>query len=76
MIQCIMIGVATNENTLNQQMVHLYVSDVDSGYKRALGYGCEPIQKPDVKEANENKRDGFRDFAGNGCWITTQIGKE
>ncbi|WP_273568410.1 VOC family protein [Maribacter halichondriae] len=69
----IMIGGATKVYTPIQQMVHLYVQDVDATFEKALRLGCKPIQEPEKKESDDDKRGGFTDFAGNSWWIATQL---
>ncbi len=40
----LMIGGATDKYLPIEQMVHLYVPDVDGAYQKALELGCESIQ--------------------------------
>ncbi len=69
----LMIGGATGEHAPIEQMVHLYVPDVDTAYQKALELGCESILKPMVHDDDRDKRGAFKDFAGNQWWIATQI---
>jgi uncharacterized glyoxalase superfamily protein PhnB len=52
--------------------VHIYVSDVDASYKRALEAGAVSIQEP-VKGKDENKRGGVKDSGGTTWWIATKV---
>src|SRR5262245_784139 len=53
--------------------VHVYVSDVDATYKRALSAGATPVQEP-VKKEDEDKRGGVKDAGGTTWWIATRVG--
>lgn len=53
--------------------VHVYVSDVDAVYRRALEAGGTSVQEP-VKKDDEDKRGGVRDRAGTTWWIATRVG--
>ncbi len=52
--------------------VHVYVSDVDETYQRALAAGATPVQEP-VKKADEDKRGGVKDAGGTTWWIATKV---
>jgi PhnB protein len=53
--------------------VHVYVSDVDAIYKRALAAGATSVQEP-VKKDDEDKRGGVKDAGGTTWWIATRVG--
>lgn len=53
--------------------VHVYVSDVDTIYKRALAAGATSVQEP-VKKDDEDKRGGVKDAGGTTWWIATRVG--
>jgi PhnB protein len=53
--------------------VHVYVSDVDATYARALAAGATPVQEP-VQKQDEDKRGGVRDAGGTTWWISTRVG--
>jgi uncharacterized glyoxalase superfamily protein PhnB len=53
--------------------VHVYVSDVDATYRRALEAGAESVQEP-VKKEDEDKRGGVKDAGGTTWWIATRVG--
>ncbi|MCB0002824.1 MAG: VOC family protein [Anaerolineae bacterium] len=52
--------------------VHVYVSDVDATYKRALEAGATTVQEP-VKKEDEDKRGGVQDAGGTTWWIATKL---
>ncbi|HEY9420991.1 MAG TPA: VOC family protein [Thermoanaerobaculia bacterium] len=53
--------------------VHVYVSDVDDTYRRALEAGATSVQEP-VKKEDEDKRGGVKDAGGTTWWIATRVG--
>jgi PhnB protein len=53
--------------------VHVYVSDVDAIYRRALEAGATAVQEP-VKKDDEDKRGGVKDAGGTTWWISTRVG--
>jgi PhnB protein len=53
--------------------VHVYVSDVDAIYARALAHGAVSVQAP-VKKDDEDKRGGIQDAGGTTWWISTRVG--
>ena len=52
--------------------VHVYVSDVDAVYKRALDAGATSVQAP-VKKDDDDKRGGVKDAGGTTWWIATKV---
>lgn len=52
--------------------VHVYVSDVDTTYKRALEAGATSVQAP-VKKEDADKRGGVKDAGGTTWWIATKV---
>ncbi|MGH2619226.1 MAG: VOC family protein [Anaerolineales bacterium] len=52
--------------------VHVYVSDVDATYKRALEAGATSVQEP-VKKDDSDKRGGVKDSGGTTWWIATKV---
>lgn len=52
--------------------VHVYVTDVDETYKRALKAGAASVQEP-VKKGDENKRGAVKDLGGTTWWISTKV---
>jgi PhnB protein len=52
--------------------VHIYVSDVDATYKRAIAAGAISVQEP-IKKDDEDKRGGVKDAGGTTWWIATKV---
>jgi PhnB protein len=52
--------------------VHVYVSDVDATYRRALAAGATSVQEP-VKKEDADKRGGVKDSGGTTWWIATKM---
>jgi uncharacterized glyoxalase superfamily protein PhnB len=52
--------------------VHIYVSDVDDTYKRAIAAGAVSVQEP-IKKDDEDKRGGVKDAGGTTWWIATKV---
>jgi PhnB protein len=52
--------------------VHIYVSDVDAIYKRAIAAGAVSVQEP-IKKEDEDKRGGVKDAGGTTWWIATKV---
>ncbi|MGQ0549078.1 MAG: VOC family protein [Armatimonadota bacterium] len=52
--------------------VHVYVSDVDGTYRRALEAGATSVQEP-VKKDDPDKRGGVKDSGGTTWWIATKV---
>lgn len=53
--------------------VHVYVSDVDAVYRRALEAGATSVQEP-VRKDDDDKRGGVKDASGTTWWIATKVG--
>ena len=52
--------------------VHIYVTDVDATYRKALDAGAVTVQEP-VKKQDEDKRGGIKDAGGTTWWIATKV---
>ncbi len=52
--------------------VHVYVSEVDAVYRRALEAGATSVQEP-VKKDDADKRGGVKDSGGTTWWIATKV---
>ena len=52
--------------------VHIYVSDVDATYRRALEAGATSVQAP-VKKDDADRRSGVKDAGGTTWWIATKV---
>lgn len=55
--------------------VHVYVTDVDATYRRALEAGATSVQEP-VQKQDADKRGGVRDAGGTTWWIATRVTQE
>jgi PhnB protein len=53
--------------------VHVYVSDVDAVYVRAMAHGVVSVQEP-LKKDDEDRRGGIQDAGGTTWWIATKVG--
>ncbi len=54
--------------------LHVYVPDVDETWRRALAAGGVPVQEPQQKKDDPDRRGGVKDPSGNTWWISTQVG--
>ncbi len=52
--------------------VHVYVSDVDATYRRALAAGATSVQEP-TKKDDADKRGGVKDAGGTTWWVATKV---
>ena len=55
--------------------LHVYVSDVDATYRRAMAAGGTSVQPPEQKPGDPDRRGGVMDPGGNTWWIATQVGE-
>ena len=69
----IMLADATEAYPQSPTLVHLYVPDADAVYKKAVDAGCQPVQEPQERAGDPDRRGGFRDFAGNFWSVSTQV---
>lgn len=69
----VMLADSTTEWPPIAANVHVYVSDVDATYRKALAAGATSLQEPAQKE-DEDKRGGVRDPGGTSWWIATRMG--
>jgi uncharacterized glyoxalase superfamily protein PhnB len=68
----VMLGEAGAEWPAQPSHVHVYVSDVDEVYARALAAGAEAVQAPRRREGDPDRRGGVKDPGGNTWWFATQ----
>jgi PhnB protein len=52
--------------------VHVYVSDVDAVFKKAVAAGGTVVQEPKTREGDPDKRGGVADPTGVTWWISSQ----
>jgi len=64
----VMIAEAPSGRSPFPAMIHLYVTDADSAYRRALGAGATSVREP--TDASDGRRGGVRDAWGNEWWFT------
>jgi uncharacterized glyoxalase superfamily protein PhnB len=69
----IMIADSSDKYPPNQHLLHVYVSDVDEIFKKALSIGCEAEEHPKERDGDPDRRGSFKDFAGNSWAIGTQL---
>ena len=46
---------------------------MDGAWQRALAAGGVPVQEPEQREGDPDRRGGVKDPAGNTWWIATQV---
>lgn len=68
----VMLGQAGEEWPAVPCHLHVYVSDVDSTYRRALEFGAESVAEPSRREGDPDRRGGVKDPGGNTWWFSTQ----
>ena len=69
----IMIGDSTISNPPKMQNIHVYVSDVDAIFNRAIELGCKSLQAPVQKKDEPDRRCVFTDIEGNLWSVGTQM---
>ena len=69
----LMLADCTPEWPAIPSYVHLYVTDVDATYRRALAAGAVNVQEP-VQKSDADKRGGVKDAGGTTWWIATMVG--
>lgn len=61
----IMLGDASDKFPPVPIVIHVYVSDVDKIFQKAIDAGCEVVERPKEQEGDPDRRGTFKDFAGN-----------
>jgi PhnB protein len=69
----VMIADGADDNPAFPIWLHVYVPDVDASYQRALEAGGLPVDEPEQREGDPDRRAGVKDPAGNTWWIATQF---
>jgi PhnB protein len=69
----VMVADGADDNPAFPIWLHVYVSDVDASYRRALDAGGLSVDEPKQREGDPDRRGGVKDPAGNTWWIATQI---
>ena len=68
----IMLADASDEARVRSAMIHLYVTDVDADYRRALEAGGESIREP-TDQTYGDRSAAVKDRWGNEWWLATHI---
>ena len=68
----VMIGEASGEWQPMPGVMHLYVTDTDATYKRALQTGATSLREP-ANQFYGDRSAGVKDPAGNHWWLATPI---
>ncbi|EQD37159.1 glyoxalase/bleomycin resistance protein/dioxygenase [mine drainage metagenome] len=71
----VMIGEAPPGRAPFPAMLHVYVRDSDTAYRRALEAGATPVQPP-TDRPDGQRRAGVRDRWGNEWWFSSPISKD
>ena len=53
--------------------VHVFVTDVDATYQRALEAGGSSVQEPMQRDGDDDRRGGVKDVGGTTWWIATKV---
>ncbi len=69
----IMLGESSDRFPPVPLVMHVYVSNVDDVFNKAIHAGCEVIEKPKEREGDPDRRATFKDFAGNLWSVGTQL---
>jgi PhnB protein len=64
----VMLAEAPSDREKFPAMLHLYVTDADEAYQRAIRAGATSIREP--ADADDGRRGGVRDAWGNEWWFT------
>lgn len=68
----VMMGEGGENQPTMQSMLHVYLKDTDSVYKRALAAGATSLREP-VDEFYGDRTAGVQDAFGNQWWLATHI---
>ena len=69
----IMLADSNEHYPPNHQLIHVYLSDVQSVFDTAIKAGCESIQPPSRRKDDPDLRGAFKDFDGNIWSVSTQM---
>lgn len=69
----IMLGNSSDKFPPVPLVMHVYVSNVDETFDKAINAGCEIVEQPKEREGDPDRRATFKDFAGNMWSVGTQI---
>lgn len=68
----IMLGNSSEQWPQNNLLLHIYHSNVDELFAKAVAYGCTSIEQPKEREGDPDRRGSFKDSWGNIWSIGTQ----
>lgn len=69
----VMLADATKQYPPIQQLIHVYLPDADSTYKKAIEAGCISVQEVSQREGEPDRRGAFKDFCGNIWSVSTKV---
>lgn len=69
----IMVGDSSQEFPAVSLIMHVYVSNVDETFDKAVKAGCEIVERPKERDGDPDRRATFKDFAGNTWSVGTQV---
>jgi uncharacterized glyoxalase superfamily protein PhnB len=69
----VMFADSVDDWPASQAQIHVYVTDVDETYRRALEAGATTVQEP-VQKEDEDKRGGVVGPGNITWWIATRVG--
>lgn len=69
----IMLGNSTKQYPPITLVLHVYVSNVDEIFEKAIKLGCIAVEAPIQKDGELDRRGTFKDIAGNFWSIGTQL---
>lgn len=69
----LMLAEANEKYPAIQQLVHLYVKNVDDVYKKAIDLGCKSVHPPIERKDDPDRRCTFNDPFGNMWSVGTQL---
>jgi uncharacterized glyoxalase superfamily protein PhnB len=69
----VMFADSVDDWPASQAQIHVYVTDVDETYRRALEAGASEVQEP-VQKEDEDKRGGVVGPGNITWWIATRVG--
>ena len=68
----VMMGEPTDQFKAMPAVLHLYVTDVDATYRRAIEAGATSLREP-ADQFYGDRSGGVRDLCGNQWWISTHV---
>ena len=69
----IMLADASDKYPAVPMVMHVYVSNVDEIFDKAIHAGCEIIERPKEGKNDPDRRATFTDFSGNMWSVGTQL---